>query len=242
MTEALRVLSGLTADQWGLVTTTQANAIGVGNATLNRMVAANLLDRVTRGVYSVTTAVPDPLWRHKAAWLLLEPAAPAWKREPLGRNGGVVSHVSATVVLGLGDLGEEHVELSVPRRRTTRNPGVRFRIRELAPHEVTEVGGLPVTGVERTVADLLDDGVDGGHVADVAAQALRRGMADRDGLARSLGGRARSLGARGQGHDAELAALDLLLAQATIRPDVEVTPEMMNVLFKSFRLHRSAPG
>jgi predicted transcriptional regulator of viral defense system len=116
----------------------------------------------------------------------------------------------------LGDLVEERVELSVPRRRTTRNPDVRLRVRALAPEEVTDVDGLPVTTVERTVADLLADGVDGGHVADVAVQALCRGMTDRERLAQALGGIPQRSGVRRSGSaEAGRAALQDLLNQAT---------------------------
>lgn len=212
--EAMRVLAGLTADQWGLVTAAQANATGVDNSTLHRLVAADLLDRVTRGVYAATSAVEDRLWRHKAAWLLLEPTVPAWKREPLGPAGGVLSHRSAAAALGLGDLVEERIELSVPHRRVTRNPDVRLRVRTVGAHELTDVDGLPVTSVERTVVDLLDDHVDGGHVADIAAQALRRNLVDRSRLERTLAEYVHRKGGRGSG--SRRGVLRHLLAQATV--------------------------
>jgi hypothetical protein len=36
---------------------------------------------------------------HKVAYLRLDPAVPAWERQLLGRNGAVVSHSSAAVLL-----------------------------------------------------------------------------------------------------------------------------------------------
>jgi predicted transcriptional regulator of viral defense system len=212
LTRAMSVLAGYTADQWGLVTTAQANTAGVDNSTLHRLTEAGLLDRVVPRVYAASTAVEDRLRPHQAAWLLLEPDVPAWERSPLGRNGGVVSHRSAATALAVGDLVESQVEISVPRRRTTRNPGVRLRVRTLVAEEVTEVNGLPVTTVERTVDDLLDDGVDGGHVGDLIAHALRRGLTTRQLLIPRLGRHCRRLGVRG--HDGD-TALRQLLTQAT---------------------------
>lgn len=213
-------LAGYTADQWGLVTTAQANAAGVDNSTLHRLVEEGLLDRVTRGVYAATSAVEDPLRRHRAAWLLLDPTVPAWRREPLSRDGGVVSHRSATIAFGVGDLVEDRVELTVPRRRTTRNTEVRLRVRPLARDDVTEVDGLPVTTVERTVDDLLEDGVDGGHVGDVISHALRRGLTTGERLVPRLGRHGKALGVRGR--DGE-RVLEHLLDQAT-NADITAVP------------------
>ncbi|XVV02818.1 type IV toxin-antitoxin system AbiEi family antitoxin domain-containing protein [Actinosynnema sp. CA-248983] len=217
---AMTNLAGYTADQWGLVTTAQANMAGVDNSTLHRLVAEGLLDRVTRGVYASASATEDPLRRHRAAWLLLNPATPAWERTPLEPNGGVISHRSAATVLGVGDLAEDRIELTVPSRRTTRHTDVKLRIRALDTQDVTDVGGLPVTTIERTVDDLLADGVDGGHVGDVVAHALRRGMTTGERLVPRLGRHGKSLGIRSR--DGE-HVLQHLLDQAT-NPDISSLP------------------
>ncbi|MEK8144720.1 type IV toxin-antitoxin system AbiEi family antitoxin [Streptomyces sp. M10(2022)] len=117
------------------------------------------------------------------AWLRLNPAIPAWQR-PLGdEHSGWVSHASACELHGIGDLPADTVQILVPRRRTTREPGVRLRRAEVAPRDATVVDGLPVTTVERTICDLLADRVDAGHIGGVLADADRMGLVDTRRLA-----------------------------------------------------------
>src|SRR5262245_25626104 len=101
---AINALAAYTADQWGLVTTAQANLAGIDNVTLNRLVSTGFLDHVRRGVYAATAAPEDFLRQHKAVWLLLHPAVPAWSRPKLDPHGGVLSHRSAAQAYQVGDL------------------------------------------------------------------------------------------------------------------------------------------
>ncbi|MCA1677405.1 MAG: type IV toxin-antitoxin system AbiEi family antitoxin domain-containing protein, partial [Actinobacteria bacterium] len=165
-----------------MITTAQAVAAGVDRTTLIRLIDAGLLESPARGVYVVPAASPTHI-EERAAWLRLEPRHPAWQRQPLDSGSGVVSHCSAAKIHGLGDLTTDGVDITVPRRRTTRDPHVRLRRGALTPDEVTVVDGLPVTTVERTILDLLADHVDGGHVGDVIADAMRRNDIDLDTLA-----------------------------------------------------------
>ncbi|MPY79992.1 MAG: hypothetical protein GEV04_16345, partial [Actinophytocola sp.] len=163
LAEAIRVVSDHAADQWGMLTTAQATAAGVNRTTLVRLVDAGLLESPARTVYMVPAATPTHI-EERAAWLRLEPRRPAWQRGPLDSDGGVLSHRTAAKIHGLGDLPTDGVEITVPRRRTTRDPQVRLRRAALTPSEVTVIDGLPVTTVERTILDLLADHIDGGHV------------------------------------------------------------------------------
>lgn len=183
MYRALRLLSEYAAEQWGLVTTAQAAGIGVPRVTLTRLAAAGVLEHVLRGVYGVPAALTSANLTEKAVWLRLDPSRPAWQRRPLDGSGGVVSHRSAAAVHDLGDVIPDLVELTVPRRRTTRDRGVRLRTGSLSPGEVERVDGLPVTTAGRTVLDLLADHTDGGHIGGVLASALRRRLVDLDQLA-----------------------------------------------------------
>ncbi len=88
---------------------------------------------------------------------------------------GVVSHRSAADLHGLGDLDADYMEFTVPTRRDTRNPDVRFHRAALTAVEWTLVDGLPVTTPARTVADLAAAHTDGGHLAAVVRDALLRG-------------------------------------------------------------------
>ena len=114
------------------------------------------------------------------AWLRLDPARAAWRRDGRGRDDAVVSHSSACVLIGLGELPHPRVELTVPRRRRTLDPAVRLHVRigAIEPDDLTVACGLPVTTAARTIADLLRESADGGHVGGVIAAAADRGLVD----------------------------------------------------------------
>jgi hypothetical protein len=156
----------------------------------------------------------------QAVWLSLRPGTPAWERPKIDPDGGVVSHQSAARLHGLGDLPDARVELTVPRRRTMRDPNVKLYRAELAEADVTLVDGLPVTTALRTVRDLLDRRTDASHVATILRQAVDAGLVTRDELPPALAPFARRYGVRA-GDGAELLAH--LLAQLGLEPD-ELTP------------------
>jgi hypothetical protein len=142
---------------------------------------------VGRGVYLISGATPPTHLEIRVAWLRLDPARPTWERDGLGEKDGVVSHRSACLLHQLGDIPAPHVELTVPRRLTTRESWVKLRRRPLPAEDVTHVDGLPVTTVNRTVLDLLRDGADSGHVGSVIADAEHRGLLDLEALAGQAG-------------------------------------------------------
>jgi predicted transcriptional regulator of viral defense system len=186
---AVKVLARLAAeiaeDQWGLVTRAQALAAGVPRATFARLVAAGALVRVAHGVYRIAGG-PDPGHLDlRAAWLQLDPLAPAWQRVR-SDNVAVVSHRSAADIYGLGDLIASAHEFSVPGRTQTRRPDVRLYSREVPAGDLEVVQGLPVTRAHRIVADLLDRHEDGSAVATIAVEAVRRRLTSVDRIAASV--------------------------------------------------------
>ncbi len=163
-------LSPIAEDQWGLVTRRQAELSGVSQATLQRLAAKGVLDRVAHGVYRLTGApTPDHL-SLRAAWLQLAPEVPAWERTP---EQGVVSHRSAAALYGLGHLPAERHNFTLPDRRQSRRPDVRLHRRVLRQGEWITLHGMPVTRPSRIAADLLDDNEDPEAVAHVVADAIR---------------------------------------------------------------------
>jgi predicted transcriptional regulator of viral defense system len=189
---ALRAMEEVAAEQAGLITSAQAAVCGVDRMTQRRLTDAGMLENVGRGVYRMVGAPPPSHLELRVAWLRLDPATPAWRRNGRGRDDGVISHRSATILYDLGDVPAPQIELTVPRRRTTREPGVRLQVGRLEQADVSFIDGLPVTTVERTIVDLLRNRADGAHVGSVIAEAERRGMVEMTSLARSasgLGGR-----------------------------------------------------
>lgn len=210
LVQALELLSGYTAGQWGMVTTRQALPLGVDDVTLHRLRTAGLLETVRHGVHAVTSSTAADARPEQAAWLSLRPEAAAWERPLLDPDGGVISHQSAARLHGLGDLPNTRVEMTVPRRRTMRDPAVWLRRAELSESDVLLIDGLPVTTPARTIADLLDQHVDGSHIATIIRQAIEAGQVTVDGLAERISPYARRYGVR-PGSGTEL--LTRLLAQ-----------------------------
>ena len=169
--DALRVLAEVSESQWGLVTSAQASARGVSHMNLTRLSESGDLVRVSHGVYRDAGA-PDP--RHealRAAWLATEPKRLADDRLRDQPPSAVVSGESAARLHGIGDLRAMRSEFTTPTRRQSQRPDVRYRTRQLPSSDVTVRDGLPVTTVERTIADLVEERQDLSIVADALRDA-----------------------------------------------------------------------
>ncbi|MGH3546264.1 MAG: type IV toxin-antitoxin system AbiEi family antitoxin domain-containing protein, partial [Mycobacteriales bacterium] len=187
LSQAIAVLGEYAADQWGLVTAAQAANAGVDTTTLTRIAAAGAITQVVRGVYQLSGASHAAFISEAAAWLRLDPATPAWERQLLDVNGGVISHRSAASIHHIGDLRAPKVEFIIPRYRRTRDASIRFHQAILDDADVTVVDDLlPVTTVEQTLADLFAEHLDGGHAADLLTDAFANHRVNRDDLARRL--------------------------------------------------------
>jgi len=169
-TKALVRLGKATAWQYGLVTTTQAERLGVGDVELGRLTQAGALQRIAHGVY-LTTLAPEPSHLElRAAWLQLNSA-----REPSKKRvaeEGVVCGVSATQLYEAGVLLPHWHEFAMPDRRRTRRDDVRLYERRLAVDASTIVDGLPVTTGPVIVTDLLASGYDLDQVGNVMVDLL----------------------------------------------------------------------
>ncbi|WP_063740177.1 type IV toxin-antitoxin system AbiEi family antitoxin domain-containing protein [Amycolatopsis jejuensis] len=219
---ALAQLGTWTADQWGMVTAKQAKSVGVDAVTLHRLKGAGFLDLVRRGVYASTAAGITDAQEEQAVWLTLRPETPSWERQPLETDGGVVSHATATRLHQVGELVNDRITLTTPRRRSSRDPDVWLRPGDLADEDVTLIDGLPVTTMLRTVCDLLEQHLDGSHVATVIREAVVAGKLRLDELADRITPYARRYRVRPTSGDALLEHLleqiGLTTAELAIRP------------------------
>ncbi len=190
--EVMNRVSRLAVGQWGLLTVAQAERDDITRSQLTRLTESGVLERVGRGVYAVTSSTEEDRML-KAAWLALDPTKTAEERlaEPL--LAGVISHTSAASLHDLGDLLDDEPEITYPHRKQTRG-GIRVHRGDLTRTDVTLVDGLPTTTVERTLADLMRDGHDEEHVAQMVGQGVRRGVIDLANLAGRLGPLARRYG------------------------------------------------
>ncbi|MGW6973766.1 type IV toxin-antitoxin system AbiEi family antitoxin domain-containing protein [Streptomyces sp. NPDC054952] len=202
--EAIRRLGTIAPDQWGLVTTRQAQDAGLSRVDLTRLIDAELLLRAAHGVYQLAGGTPTAHLDIKAAWLRLDPAIPAWQRPQDGPRAAVVSFSSACRLYDIGDIPADNVEISVPVRRTTRENGVVLHKVAVPADDITIVDGLPVTTVDRTICDLLRNRADGGHIGRVLAEADQRGLTDTRELAGRVQPYARAYGLPKDGSGADL--------------------------------------
>lgn len=181
---ALAAVSPVASEQWGMITAGQARRLGVSRQDLTRLIGDGVLAvaHPAARVYRLTGAPEDPdLDPLRAAWLQLGNAR-AW-HERVAVPDAVVSHRSAAHVRGLGDLiAHQHEFLALTRLRPRRGD-IRLRVRSQIPPESWEIyDGLPVRTVPATISDLLGDREDESAVAQVARDALGRGLSRRGAL------------------------------------------------------------
>jgi hypothetical protein len=131
--------------QWGLVTREQLIERGMSTRGISDWVQRGRLHRLYRGIY----AYGHDRLRAEGRWLAAVMAC--------GR-AAVLSHRTAAQLWELRQSNSALVDVTVPSRNgRIRRAGIRIhRSGRLAPEEVTERNGIPVTTVARTLLDLAD--------------------------------------------------------------------------------------
>ena len=177
----------LAEGQDGLFTAAQARRMGASRPQLAGLVEEGRTERVQHGIYQVVGSPVDQWVPLRAAWMAIAPERTTAERLVDEQGpGAVVSHRSAARLLGLGDLDADLLELSVPVRRTTRNPQARLRRVPVPAGDWFVHEGLPVTTPAATVGMLAADHVDLGHLGGVARDAVLRHDVGLDELKRRL--------------------------------------------------------
>jgi hypothetical protein len=170
-TSKITVLAGIAAGQWGMITTAQAGAAGVSAQAVARLAHDDQLERLAHGVYRLAGTPPHPHDEVRALWLQLDPRRAASDRIADGEVA-LVSHRSAAVLLGLGDIAADIVEFTMAARHQTRRRDVRIHYGLVVAGERTLTDGLPVTTPLRTISDLASSRLDRGHLAGVVRDAV----------------------------------------------------------------------
>lgn len=159
------VLVEKASDNHGYITTAQAREAGLDPTQLRLLARRGRLEHVARGVYRVPAL---PRTQHDDLAFAI-----AWSR---GR--AVVSHESALVLHGLSDVNPSRVHLTVPLNNYPRAQGggtVHVHRRQIAASDITEVDGLPVTTVDRTIADCHATGSNPAQLRLAVEQARKSG-------------------------------------------------------------------
>jgi predicted transcriptional regulator of viral defense system len=162
-------LYDIAAPQGGYFTARQAGDAGVSRQTLSYHAAeGGSLQRVGPAVYRLRR-FPEPSHGHViAGWLAL------------ARADAVVSHKSALELLDISDVIADRVHVTLPRdKRGLAIPSdvrAHYTVRPPSRAERRRVAGVPVTSVERTLADLLRTGGWTEQIDVALEESVRRGL------------------------------------------------------------------
>lgn len=170
----IQIISELAASQHGMFTTAQAASFGVARDALAYLAKSGRLDRVAHGVYRLCGTPRDGCEDIRAAWLSADPKRLAFDRLRTPEDV-VIGGRSAAAMHGLGDFFLAPFRFYAKHRINSRNQGVSFARRSIAPHDVTVIDGLPVTSKERTLLDLYKDNEDPSLLADALRAAFTEG-------------------------------------------------------------------
>lgn len=142
MSVELAAAARILARQQSLITTAQAEDVGVNRKRCQRLVDRGVWERLETGVFG-PAGVPLTWKRRLMVGLLLAPA------------GSLASHRCGAALLGVGDIIAPRPEITIPRGTSLRRPW-------LTVHESTDldladrrrIDGIPVTGPRRLAMDL----------------------------------------------------------------------------------------
>jgi hypothetical protein len=141
--QADALLARLAAGQHGVVASRQLLKVGIDADAVWRRLKKGRLHPIHQGVY----AVGHPGVSQEGRWMAAVLACGA---------EAALSHASAAALWGLLRVRSGPIDVSTPRRSgRQRRPGIRLhRLVSLAPAELTQRRGIPVTKPARTVTDL----------------------------------------------------------------------------------------
>ena len=169
-------LFDVASGQGGYFTTKQAQACGISRALLAHHARSGKFLRVRRGLYRFREYPSSPREDVLSACMAL------------AESDAVVSHERALELLGLSDVIPDAVHLTVPRsRRNLRSlAGTRVHTssRPIPPSDRTVLNGVTLTTATRSILDAAETGTATEQVALAIIQAVERGLATRDVLAR----------------------------------------------------------
>ena len=171
----ISAIEELAASEGGIFTSGQAARAGVPRYALSYAAKTGRIDRLRHGAYRLSSLPTTELDDLVAAYKLTSPDRFTYERMGEGFDGVAACGATAAHVLGIGDLEPEPWEIAVHKRFNSRMDNVRFRVMDLTRDDIAwTAGGLPVTRMERTIADLARGAAEESLLADVLADAIRR--------------------------------------------------------------------
>ncbi len=142
MSDDLAAAARILARQQSLITTSQAEAVGVGRKRCQRLIDSGLWERLETGVYG-PRGVPLTWTRRLMPGVLLAP------------DGSLGSHRASAALLGVGGITRPKPEISIPRGSSLRRPWLTVHDSiDLQLADRRRVDGIPITGPRRLAMDL----------------------------------------------------------------------------------------
>lgn len=185
------VIGTLAARQWGVVARAQLLDVGLSTTEVRDRVRAGRLPRLHPGVYAVGHA----RLRREGHWLSAVLAA---------GPGAVLSHRDAAGLHDLRPANHRRIDVSTAGRARSSERISVHRTRILDAEDVTEVSGIPVTTVARTLLDLAGI-VPHDHLTKAIKEAERQHTFDLRTVEAAM---ARTRGRTGRGHRALKQAIE----------------------------------
>jgi len=206
--DSLNLITELTSDQWGLITNQQAEGIGISRLKLSRLAADGILTRVRPGVY-LDSAVPlgDETYI-RAQWLSFRPDILASTRLKRPEQDVIVAGHTASWLYGAGNFLPSPQLFYATERYQKQSQGVKVLRRELQRDQIRIFEGLPLTGPEQTIHDLLLQGTDLESVKTAVSDMVVVGL-DLDRLLAPMRDISRKIGL-------ETSVLNEILAEASL--------------------------
>ncbi|MDU3078164.1 MAG: type IV toxin-antitoxin system AbiEi family antitoxin domain-containing protein, partial [Mixta calida] len=170
----METLETIASDQWGIVTTAQAQREGITRVQINRLAQKGVLYKSSHGVYYLPSAPMGALSDIQASWISLDPKhflSERWEEGPRI----VVSHESAAAIHHIGNLIPQVDTFSATFRKQTSRSGIKILSNQKIDREdIVNVDGLPVTSVKRTVVDLAAQKIEREYLSMIVADALEK--------------------------------------------------------------------
>ena len=164
-----RALYLISEQQAGYFSASQARQAGFSRSLLSYHRSTGRFARVRSGVYRLAQFPASSHEDLHIACLQVGPEA-------------VISHDSALALYELSDLLPAGVHVTARRSASRRQPGIRLHTNRLRQEDVTRYEGLPVTTVQRTLADVASAGLADDQVRQAIQESLRRGLVTRESL------------------------------------------------------------
>lgn len=174
--ESLFAVEELAVSQWGLFTTAQAAHYGVQRNQISRLVAKGRAEMLCYGVYRMTSGDETANPEIKAAWMSINPKEFVSERIKKRPRDAVVAGRTAAFMHGFGDFYASPYTFIVPVRKQTTRDDMKYFLWELDEQDIAFVNGLPVTTIERTIADLVRLREDPEHLNRVIVDVARKGL------------------------------------------------------------------